>query len=597
MSDRAAAKPLALLVSAALRASPLGATAVFLLQATSQLSTLLFAVGLSAMVDAAAAHDRAKGLVAAGALTGLLVGLWASMGAAARLRATLEERVACHLERRLMEAATTSVTVEPFFDPLYRDHLVAFQHNRELIERAFGAVVVGFAVVIRAAAGVAVLARVHPLLALLPAFGLPAQVFSRRAEAAVARAGERSAAHVRRARHWFEVATRAAPGMELRLAGSGHEILRRHAMETGAVRDAVLPARMRAVVGGGVTRLIFVAGYGLAVAFTLDRALQGATGPGSVVMVVVLGGQISTMLGATATRLGWMHRALREASRFLWLLDYQNGQQESPPPAAAAPAPERCERGLVARDVGYRYPGAAAWALRGVSFELEPGTVVAVVGENGSGKTTLLHLLCGLLSPTEGEVRLDGEPIDRYDIPGLRRRMSAAFQDHVRFELAAQEAVGLGDLDRLHDPDAVRRALRRTGAEDLIDELPQGLATPLGDGWTGATGLSAGQWQQIAVGRALMRDPVVLVLDEPTASLDPETEQAVFRRFACVDRAGLTGKVLVLASHRFAGVRQADHIVVLEAGRLVDRGRHTELLERCALYAELYETQARAFAG
>jgi ATP-binding cassette subfamily B protein len=588
-------KPLGLLVSSAVRANPAGAVGVFLLQSASQLSTLLFAVGLGAVVDAAAARDREKALVAATVLCVLLVGLWASMGTAARLRATLEERVAGQFERQLIEAATGSATIEPFFDPVYLDHLAAFRQNRELIERAFGAVVVGCAVLVRAAAGVAILAGVHPVLALLPAFGLPAQVVSRRAEAAVAQATERAGAHLRRARHWFDAATGPAPAMEIRLAGCGGDILRRHREEAAAARAAVLPARLRAVFGTGLTRLVFVAAYGLSVALVVDRAGRGATGPGSVVMVVVLGAQISTMLGATAARLGWMQRALREAGRFLWLLDYQARQGETSPRERPG-VPDRLDRAVVAGGVGYRYPGSSVWALRDVTLELQPGSVVAVVGENGSGKSTLVHLLCGLLTPTAGEVRFAGQPIGDCEPSALRRRQSAAFQDHVRFEVTAREAVALGGLDHGGGDDAVRAALHRAGAEHLIDELPQGLDTQLGPSWAGGTGLSAGQWQQIAVGRALMRDPLLLVLDEPTASLDPETEHAVFQRFAALDRTDLAGKIVVLVSHRFAGVAHADQIVVLAAGRVVDAGRHTELLARCPLYAELYETQARLFA-
>lgn len=389
MRERAGAtRPLALLLLAALRASPAAAVSVFVLQTASQLATLLFAVGLAAMVDAAAAHDGMEAAVAATVLTALFVGLWAAMGTAARLRATLEERVAGHLERQLIEAATSSATVEPFFDPSYRDRLAAFTDNRELIERAFGAIVIGFAVVVRAAVGVAVLAAVSPLLALLPVFGIPSQLVSRRSEAAAARVDERAAAHLRRARHWFAIATEATPAMEVCLAGNGADIRRRHGEELDAARAIVLPVRLQAIVASGFARLIFVAGYSLAVAFTVEQARQGATGPGSVVLVVVLGAQISTMLGATAARIRWMQRTLREASRFLWLLDYA-GRHHGSPSAQPAAVPERLETGLATRCLGYRYPGSSNWAIRDVSLDLEPGTVVAVVGGNGSGNTTL----------------------------------------------------------------------------------------------------------------------------------------------------------------------------------------------------------------
>ena len=216
------------------------------------------------------------------------------------------------------------------------------------------------------------------------------------------------------------------------------------------------------------------------------------------------------------------------------------------------------------------------------SRRIDIGTVVAVVGENGSGKSSLLHCLCGLLRPAEGSVHGVGS-------------LSAAFQDHARLELRAWESIGVGDVARAGERYAVIAALARAAAAELVDELPFGLDTQLGAAWSGGVDLSGGQWQQVAVGRAMMRAPRLMVLDEPTASLDPLTEHNLFRRFASIDRSALGGGVLVLASHRFAGVADADEILVMDGGRLVDRGRHADLIARGGLYARLYELQAQTF--
>lgn len=570
------------LLGAARRADPWRTALVFVLQALSQVASLAFAVGIGALVTAAAERSRGRGLLAAGALTLFMAGLWAAVGGGARLRAALEERVACHLEGLLIEAATSGPTIEPFFDEEYRRHLTLLQRNRELLERSFGALSVAVAVLLRAVVGVGLLALIHPLLALLPVFGVPALLLTRRGEAGVAQAAEAAASHLRRARHWFDIATGDRSSLEVQVTGAGDHIARLH---RGALSDAhrtLRRAELRSLILTGAGRLAFVAGYAAAVLFTAHRAVQGRTGVGPVVTVVVLGAQISAMLGATAVRLSWLRRSLSEANRFLWLLDYHR-RPEAGAPVAAQELPAAAAGAVTVRGLGYRYPGSSRWAIHGVDLALEPGTVIAVVGENGSGKSTLLHCLCGLLEPTEGVV-------------GAAGSLSAAFQDHVRFEFSAREAIGIGDVARAEDRNAVLTALARAEAAELPGELPSGLDTQLGAAWTGGVDLSGGQWQQVAVGRAMMRTPKLMVLDEPTASLDPRAEHNLFRRFASLDRAALGGGVLVLASHRFAGVAQADQILVMDGGRIVDRGRHADLVARGGLYARLYGIQARTFS-
>lgn len=569
-----------MLFGAAGRADPWRTVVVFVLQTLSQVASLAFAVGIGALVDAAAGHDRAQGLLAAGALTVFLAGLWATVGGGARLRVALEERVACHLETLLVGEASASPTIEPFFDEEYRRHLALLHRNRELLERSFGALAVGTAVLLRAVVGVGLLAFVHPLLALLPLFGVPSVLLARRGETGVARAGEAAASGVRRSRHWFDMATGEGSGLELQLSGAGDHVIRLHRRELADAHRRLRRAELRSLFLAGAGRLVFVAGYTAAVLFTAHRAVQGRTGVGPVVTVVVLGAQISTMLGATAARLSWLRRSLSEAGRFLWLLDYHR----RPPPGRPMPSPPEVgvPGAIAVRGLGYRYPGRSRWAVRGVDLDLEPGTVVAIVGENGSGKSTLVHCLCGLLEPAEGAVGAVGS-------------LSAAFQDHAHLEFRAWESIGVGDVTRVDDRDAVLTALTRAEAAELVDELPSGLETQLGGAWTSGVDLSGGQWQQVAVARAMMRTPKLMVLDEPTASLDPRTEHNLFHRFASLDRVALRGGVLVLVSHRFAGVVDADQIVVMDDGRLVDRGRHADLVARDGLYARLYRAQARMF--
>ena len=224
--------------------------------------------------------------------------------------------------------------------------------------------------------------------------------------------------------------------------------------------------------------------------------------------------------------------------------------------------------------------------------------MVALVGENGAGKTTLVKLLARMYEPTTGRILVDGVDLADIEVQGWRRRLSAAFQDFARFELSAQHAVGAGDLAKLDDRGAVLAALERAGASDVLHALPRGLDTQLGARWDDGVDISTGQWQKLALGRALMReDPLVVFFDEPTASLDALSEHALFERYAAEARAGAArGAVTVLVSHRFSTVRSADLILVIDGGGVTELGGHEELILRDGLYAELYQMQARAYA-
>jgi len=235
--------------------------------------------------------------------------------------------------------------------------------------------------------------------------------------------------------------------------------------------------------------------------------------------------------------------------------------------------------------------------LDGFDVTLPAGSTVALVGDNGSGKTTLIKLLLGMYQPDSGEILIDGVPLAQIEPAAWRSRCTAAFQDFARFHLPAVESVGVADLDRLADEPAAAAALDRAGAGDLPTQLPDGLATQVGTVFTGGHGLSGGQWQKLALGRAMRRqDPLLVVLDEPTASLDAPSEHALFEKYAEAARtARRTGAVTVLVSHRFSTVRMADLIIYVADGRPVEVGSHDDLLRAAGRYAELFELQAAGY--
>jgi ATP-binding cassette subfamily B protein len=260
-------------------------------------------------------------------------------------------------------------------------------------------------------------------------------------------------------------------------------------------------------------------------------------------------------------------------------------------PANPLPFPTPIVQGFVFRDVGFRYPGVERWAVRHLDFELRAGEVLALVGENGAGKTTLVKLLARLYDPDEGEILLDGRDLREYSLNDLRANMGVIFQDFVRFHMTAAENIGIGKVAVMGERARIEDAARRSLAHEMIEQLPGKYDQVLGKRFRKGVDLSGGEWQKIALARAYMRDSQVLILDEPTASLDARAEFGVFQRFKELSH----GRTAVLISHRFSSVRMADRILVLVGGEIEAAGTHEELLAQRGRYAELFELQAAGY--
>ena len=255
------------------------------------------------------------------------------------------------------------------------------------------------------------------------------------------------------------------------------------------------------------------------------------------------------------------------------------------------PVPIPLQQGFVFENVGFRYPGAEAWAVRGLSFALNAGETLALVGENGAGKTTIVKLLARLYDPDEGRITLDGQDLRDYDLVGLRAAIGVIFQDFVRYNLTAADNIAVGRIDARDDRDRITLAAERSMAAEVIGKLPGAYDQMIGKRFRNGVELSGGEWQKLAIARAYMRGAQVLILDEPTAALDARAEYEVFQRFKELS----AGRTAILISHRFSSVRMADRILVLSGGKVEASGSHEDLLAQSGRYAELFELQAAGY--
>ena len=260
-------------------------------------------------------------------------------------------------------------------------------------------------------------------------------------------------------------------------------------------------------------------------------------------------------------------------------------------PVHAVPVPQPMKRGIVLNHVSFQYPAGTREVFEDISLTIRPGEVVALVGENGSGKTTLMKLLCRLYDPTGGSITIDGIDLRQFETKALRHEIAIIFQDYVHYHLTARENIWLGNTDLSPDHEHVIAAARRSGADKFVSTLPHGYDTILGKRFAEGEELSIGEWQKVALARAFVHDAQIIVLDEPTSSMDAKAEYEVFQNF----RQLVSGRTAILISHRFSTVRMADRIYVLKQGGVIEGGTHEELVRLGGTYARLFEMQAQHY--
>lgn len=591
-------RTIAVMLRIAWESDPWRTILAFGLFTLNALAQSLYALWLKLLLDGVPDADWGLVALAASGIAASIAGSSVLAYAGDRVRLLLTERARHLIEQRLIALVGQTPTLTIHETP---EHLTQL----ELLEAEgweFGEVIPSlislFTTAVRIVTTALLLFGVHPLLLLLPLFGLPALLLSRHTSGLFNLGNELAAEPMRRANYLFELATTAGAAKELRLFRLGNEVLARFHAAHREVRAIHHRLNVRGELIGLAARLLFLIGYFGAIVFVINRAVAGLASIGDTVLTAVLAGQVLGLIATSTNLIQFAWRSLAAAQRYVYLTDLSRQTQQGV--NADAIIPTRLTDGIRLDHVSYRYPLGQADVLHEINLHLPAGATVALVGDNGAGKTTLVKLLAGLYHPTAGRIVVDEIDLATLNPAQWRRRLSAGFQDYARFEFLVRQTVGIGDLSQLDmkEDEPIVAALDRAGAADLLETLPKGLATQLGANWPDGIDLSGGQWQKVAIGRAMMRTaPLLLLLDEPTAALDADTEHRLFQQWTAAAQhlRQRNGAVTLLVSHRFSTVQMADLIVVLDQGRIVELGSHRDLMARDGLYAELFQLQAQSY--
>lgn len=547
--------------------------------------------GVVAAAQSGSGADREQVLLLVGVELLLVVGSTAVSRLLTLLRELLRANLGNVINTRILEKAL-QLELRHFEDSEVYDKMQ--NARREAASRPLSLVLQAFSIVqnlITLGSFAALLVGLSPWSVLiLFAASVPAFIAEARMAGESYRLYSWRAPEGRRLNYLEWILTRDSHVKEVKLFDLGGELLGRYkALFSKFYAEDRRLAYRRLAYGLGLGLLSVLAFYGL-YAFVVGRAASGAISLGDMTLYVAVFRQGQAAFQNILTAIGSMYEdALFMSNLFLYLDIPTSGERPRGVPRRL-PAIGQSQR-LEFRNVSFRYHGKQEWALRHINLVLEPGEKLGLVGENGAGKSTLVKLILRLYEPTEGEILYGGVDLRDLEPQELRARIGAVFQDFVRYQFSAAENIGLGEVAHLQDRERIAQAAEKGGAAGVIEALPQRYDTVLGGWFESGQELSSGQWQKLAVARAFMRDAEVLILDEPTASIDAEAEHELFRRFQQL----AADRTAIIISHRFSTVRIADRIAVLHNGEMVELGSHEELIARDGRYAHLFRLQAQGY--
>lgn len=564
-----------------------------------QFTGLIVSLLIRSLVNSIVAGDVDRAVLLGVCMAGVLALVHVMLCVMLAFFPKVEELGSARFDQELIET-TLRLPAHVHASSDVQDRLEVLRNQRSApVELTYATMIMVF-IVINLVATIGLLGSFSLLLLLLPVLGLPL-VWARHLQTQKSIAVQLETAEDYRVSYaLFRTSTAAEQASEVRTFGMGPLLLDRWGDRRRRADGRMNDVSWRTAIPVLGCELLFGVGFMASLVLVVREAMAGRATIGDVVLFTSLAAALTGMLAGLAGIYGWLGYTLGVIGKYLWIRDRLAAHEAE---LAAAhdlhPAPAFLQEGIRLVDVTHTYVGAPEPALRGVNLLLPAGATVALVGENGAGKSTLTGLLLGLLQPSEGAVLVDDQPLAALAPTSWHDATSVVLQDHAKFELQTQQSIGIGHVPHIDDRPHVEGAVQRAAAGTVIDDLPDGLDTDLGNSYgQGGRELSGGQWQRLAVARGLMRDaPLLLVMDEPTAALDAQAESELFSSYSQAARraAAVNGGITLLVSHRFSTVRSADLIVVLDKGQVVEQGDHATLMALDGLYAELYELQASGF--
>ena len=544
--------------------------------------------GALGSAGAAAEVARSEALTFVYIEVGLVLLMTAAQQANTVCQAVLRVLLGNKINVMILEKALT-LELAHFEDAEYYDKLV--RARREASSRPLSLVTKTFDLLRNVISLVAIgvfLFQFSPYAVLLLSIaGVPAFIAEAKFSGEAFRVNKRRSAE-RRMQIYFEmVLTREDGVKEVKLLQLGKIFLQRYVDIFLAIYKEDRSLVLRRGVWGYGLGIIASGAFYFAYGWVGFAAIAGAITIGQMTMYIAQFRLGQSAVTSSLTSVNGMYEDNLYLSNLTEYLEHEVPEQSGN--LHAGPRPED---GIRFESVSFFYPGSDVPALDNVSLHITPGESLAIVGENGSGKTTLIKLLTRLYTPTQGQILLEGLPLQEWDIDTLRRKIGVIFQDFARYQLIVGENIGIGDSDNLASESEIEIAAKKGMADEFVRDLPSGYKTQLGTWFKDGKELSGGQWQKVALSRAFMRSKAdILILDEPTAAIDAKAEADIFAHFAELT----ANRISIIISHRFSTVRRADHIIVLEKSKIMEQGSHEELLELGGQYATLFKLQAEGY--